>query len=155
IRDSIPCLRGNDAGPAEAERIRRKIFPFLEDETIRLQTAVAVKMRASPQVDLEEAEHTLAIALDQLAPGRVEVARPCLEGEEVAVPVVVQGHRFQIGAVGRRIELRKDHGSVIAGEDVAIREGAHVELLPSRREVHVETPARLEERVDPLEEGGV
>src|SRR5215472_13639755 len=142
MRNSIPCLRGNDAGPAEAERARRKIFPFLEDETIRLQPAVAVEMRAGPQVDLEEAEHTLAVTLDQLAPGGFEVARPRLEGEEVAVPVVVQGHRFQIGAVGRRIELGKNHGSVIAGEGVAIREGTHLESLPSRREVHVEAPPR-------------
>src|SRR5215469_9330239 len=100
MQDSIPCLRGNDARPAEAERARRKIFPLLKDEAIRLQPAVTVEMRARPQVDLEEAEDALAVALDHLAPGRLEVTRPGLEGEEVAVPVVVERHRLQIGAIG-------------------------------------------------------
>ena len=66
------------------------MLPLLEDEAVGLQPAVAVEQRARPQVDLEESEHALAVALDQLAPGRLEVARPRLERQVVAVPVVVQ-----------------------------------------------------------------
>src|SRR5262245_47355826 len=76
MRDSIPCLRGSHAGCADPERARREMFPLLEHEAVGCQPAVAVEMRPCPQVDLEEPEHALAVALDQLAPGRLEVARP-------------------------------------------------------------------------------
>ena len=71
------------------------------------------------------------------------------------MPVVVEGDGLQRGLVGGGEELGEHHRSVIAGEDVAIGEGAHVELLPPRREVHVHASARLEKRVELLEEGGI
>ena len=155
MSDSIPAPSGTWAFPAQADLGRGKIFPFLEYRAVRLEPAVAMEMGPRPEVDLEEPEHALAVPAHELPPRRLEVARPCLQGEVVAVPVVVEGDGLQRGPVGGGEELGEHHRSVIAGEDVAIGEGAHVELLPPRREVHVHASARLEKHVEPLEEGGI
>src|SRR2546422_7880272 len=154
MTDSIPWLGEPEAVRAEADFARGKIFPFLEYRAVRLEAAVPMQMRPRPQVNLEEAEHSLAVAGHELPPRRLEVARPRLKGEVVAVPVVVERDRLHLALVGGGEELREHHRRVVAREDVAVREGAHVEFLPPRREIHAHPPTPLEKRGELVEERG-
>src|SRR5262245_34711780 len=102
--------------PAKSDVGRGKIAAILEDHAISFESAVAVQASPCPEVDLEETEDALAVAGHQLGAGRLEVAGPRLQGQVVAVAVVMQGDRLQRGARGRGEELGQYDGRVIPGK---------------------------------------
>ena len=60
-----------------------------------------MQVRARPEIDLEEPVDALAEARGQLLVGGLEVARPGLEGEEIAVPIIVEGDGLERSAHAR------------------------------------------------------
>lgn len=104
----------------EADLGRRQVARLLEEHAVALEPAVSEEMCPRPQIDLEETVDALPEARGQLRVGRLEIARPRLEGQEVAVAVVVQRDWLEGRAVDGSQELGQDHGGVITRKDVPV-----------------------------------
>src|SRR4029077_12101874 len=96
---------------------------------IAVEAAAQKLVGGAPEIEAEAPVVEIAEALDDEFPVGVEIARPLLEGEEIAVAVVQDLHHLQRGLGELVEEIVEDQEGVVAAVDVFDHEGGELVLL--------------------------